>query len=84
MTERLVGDGRVLYLGWFPSVEQAQALLAHLAGQAGVERIGDIPDGMVAVRRGGRTALFNFTEGELRLDLQGQERVVPARDVLIC
>jgi beta-galactosidase len=80
LTERLVGLGRACYMGWFPSVEQAQALLAHLAGQAGVERIGDIPDGMVAIRRGGMTAFFNFTEADLALQDQG---IVPARDFVI-
>lgn len=83
LTERLVGDGRALYAGWFPTLEQAQALLAYLASKAGIERIGDIPDGMVAIRRGKKTALFNFTEGDLELLIQGRALGVPARDVLI-
>jgi beta-galactosidase len=83
LTERLVGDGRVLYMGWFPSLDQAQALLAYLAGKTGIERIGEIPDGMVAIRRGEKTALFNFTEEDLALLIQGQAVGVPARDLLI-
>lgn len=84
LTERLVGNGRALYMGWFPTLEQAQALLAYLAGKVGIERIGDIPDGMVAIRRGKKIALFNFTEEDLAVSIQGQALVVPARDVVIC
>ena len=83
LTERLDGDGRALYMGWFPTLEQAQALLAYLAKKAGIERIGDIPDGMVAIRRGKKTALFNFTDEDLELLIQGQALSVPARDLVI-
>lgn len=83
LTEHPVGDGHVMYLGWYPTVEQARAVLAHMAGRAGIERIGDIPDGMIAIWRGEKTALFNFTEDELEVTVQGQRRRVPARDVVI-
>jgi beta-galactosidase len=42
LTERLVGNGRALYMGWFPTLEQAQALVAYVADKLGMERIGDI------------------------------------------
>jgi beta-galactosidase len=83
LSEHPVGDGRVLYMGWFPALEQAQALLAYLAGRAGVERIGDIPDGMVVIRRGEKIALFNFSEEELSPEIQEHALRVAPRDVVI-
>lgn len=84
LTERMFGAGRALYLGWFPALDQARALLAYLADKVGLERIADLPEGVVAVRRGEKTVLFNFTERDLALVVRGQSLTVPARDLLIC
>jgi beta-galactosidase len=62
LSERRVGAGRVLYLGWYPSLEQARALLEYLAAQIGLERLAQLPGGLVAARRGPYTILFNFTD----------------------
>jgi len=70
-------------MGWFPTLDQAQALLKHLAENYEIERIGDIPDGMVAVRRGKNTAYFNFTESSMTLQISGGPLEVPPRDLRI-
>lgn len=83
LTEHHLGQGRVLYLGWYPSPEQAEALLGHLAGEVGIETIPGLPHGMLAIRRGERVVLLNFTENTLRVDLAGRQVSVPSRDVKV-
>jgi hypothetical protein len=83
LVENHVGAGRALYLGWYPTYEQAVAILAYLADQAGIERQAELPPGLVASRRGPYTLLLNFTEGDLVARI-GERRVrVAARDVSI-
>jgi len=83
LTEHGVGNGRVLYLGFYPTEEQAQALLIHLAGQLGLEWLPDLPPGLVAARRGPFTILLNFTERPIAYVLNGQALVVGGRDETI-
>ena len=83
LVERLVGDGRALYLGWFPSVGQAQAILEYLAGKSGIERLGDIPDELVAIRRGDLVAVLNFSEEARELEVAGKQVRVPSRDLVV-
>jgi len=81
LTEHRVGAGRALYLGWYPSSPQAEALLAHLATQAGVRPLAAVPDGMIASRRGPHLILLNFTEEPLTATVQGRAVMVGPRDV---
>jgi len=81
LTEHKVGAGRALYLGWYPNGPQAEALLAHLAAQAGVVSLAAVPDGMIASRRGPHLILLNFTEGPLTATVQGRAVLVGPRDV---
>ncbi len=63
LTECKVGDGRALYLGWYPTEAQASAIVSHLAGGSGVARlVDDLPAGVMVARRGPYTLLLNFTD----------------------
>ncbi|MFP4344648.1 MAG: beta-galactosidase [Anaerolineales bacterium] len=78
-----VGRGRAFYLGWCPTPEQAQPLLAYLGGQAGVSRLAEeLPEGLVAARRGEQLVLLNFTERTLTAKVEGQALEVLPRDVV--
>jgi beta-galactosidase len=78
-----VGRGRAFYLGWYPTVEQAQALLAHLGERAGVSRLAEeLPEGLIAAQRGEQLVLLNFTEKTLTAKVEGQSLEVLPRDVV--
>ncbi|MGB4872023.1 MAG: beta-galactosidase trimerization domain-containing protein, partial [Candidatus Promineifilaceae bacterium] len=83
LTEHKVGNGRVLYLGFYPTNEQARALLLHLAGQLGLNWLPDLPEGLVAAQRGPYTILLNFTEQPISYPLNGQAVLVNSRDVAV-
>jgi beta-galactosidase len=81
LSEHAFGAGRVLYCAWYPQVEQAQALLAHLVEETGVVRISGLPHGLVARRMGPYTILLNFSEQTLSTVVGDQEIAVPSRDI---
>jgi beta-galactosidase len=83
LSEHRLGPGRVLYVGWFPSAAQAEALLAYLSAQAGVASLAAVPDGMIASRRGPHIILLNFTDEALTATVEGQSIAVGPRDVQI-
>lgn len=72
LSMRPLGKGVCGYLGWHPTSEQAAELLAWLAGQAGIERLAELPPGLVALRRAGQTVLLNFTANSLRAVVRGE------------
>jgi beta-galactosidase len=83
LTERKVGSGRALYLGWHPGALQAEALLAHLASRAGLHSLADVPDGLIAARRGPHLILLNFTEEPQTATVRGKAVRVGPRDVTV-
>jgi beta-galactosidase len=84
LTARAVGRGRALYLGWYPTEAQAEAILGHLADEAGVLRlVDDLPAGVVAARRGPCTLLLNFTDGPQTVRMAGAAVEVGPRDVRV-
>ena len=83
LIENRVGAGRALYMGWYPTYEQAVAILAYLADQAGIERLADLPPGLVASRRGPYTLLLNFTEEDLTARVGERSVKVGSRDVSV-
>jgi beta-galactosidase len=83
LVEHKVMAGQALYLGWHPNGSQAEALLAHLAAQAGVLSQASVPDGLIASRRGPYLILLNFTEKPLAATVQGQTFLVESRDVAV-
>ncbi len=84
LTENRVGAGRVLYLGWYPAVEQVIALLRHLAAQRAIAApAGRLPDGVIVSQRGPYTVALNFADRPVSVSLAGRETVVQSRDVQI-
>lgn len=81
LVEHKVGSGCVLYLGWYPNEQQAEALLSFLASQVGVDSLAEIPEGLIASQRGPYLILLNFTETPLTATIQGRTVTVGARDV---
>jgi len=75
--------GRAFYLGWYPDDAQAEALLAHLASQAGLQSLAALPDGLVAFKRGAHLILLNFTDTPLQATAQGRSILVGPRDVIV-
>lgn len=83
LVARQVGAGRALYLGWYPSDPQAEALLAYLASGAGIVPLAPVPEGLIACRRGSHLILLNFTDRPLTAAVQGQTLLVGPRDVQV-
>lgn len=83
LTENAVGDGRCLTLGFYPTPDQAQSLLRHLAAELAIVTIPDLPPGLLACRRGPYTMLLNFTEEALTATVGGTAVSVPARDIRV-
>ena len=81
LVERKVKSGRAIYLGWYPNDLQAEALLAHLASQAGVLSLAAVPEGLIVSRRGPHLILLNFTEEPLMATVEGRTVLVGPRDV---
>ncbi|MGC9356562.1 MAG: beta-galactosidase [Anaerolineae bacterium] len=83
LTGRHVGEGRVLYLGWYPTLAQARAILTYATEDAGIERLADLPEGLVVCRRGDHIALLNFTDEALTATRDGEEFTVAPCNVLV-
>lgn len=83
LVQNPLGKGEVYYLGFYPALEQARVLLAWLAERCEVERIAELPEGVVAARRGHYTLLLNFTEETQPAQVNGQTVLIPSRDVRI-
>jgi hypothetical protein len=82
LTENVVGNGRVLYLGFYPKLEQANTLLHYLANQTGITVL-PLPHGLLAVRRGQDTILLNFTDDPLTAVVDGKSVLVNGRDIQV-
>ena len=83
LTENVVGNGRCLYLGFYPTPAQAKALLKHLTGQLDINSIAKLPHGMLAAKRGPYTILMNFTDEMLEAVVEETAVTVPPRDVVV-
>ena len=82
LTTHPVGAGQALYLGWYPTTEQAQALLGYLANKIDIPQLADdLPEGLVITQRGLYTLLLNFAETPLTATIAGQPVSVPPRDI---
>lgn len=84
LMEKRTGIGRVFYLGWYPTGDQAETLLAYLTHQVGVPRLAELPsNGLIATARGPYIILLNFTDEPLTATIDGQLIPVGPRDVRI-
>lgn len=82
-SEHHIGNGRAYYLGWYPTIKQSISLLTHLVAQLEIPQLGPLPPGVIHIRRGQFTLLFNFTDQTQHLDLYGRKIKVHPRDVEI-
>jgi len=78
-----VGAGRVLYLGFYPNDQQAEAFMAYLAAEAGISPIATLPEGLVASQHGPYVILLNFTDDSLTASVQEQVITIGPRNVKI-
>jgi hypothetical protein len=86
LTARRVGDrgGRALYLGWYPTPDQAASIVASVADLAGVRRLAQpLPEGVVMTRRGTSIILLNFTEQTQTIEIAAKRLVLASRDVAV-
>jgi hypothetical protein len=83
LTVNGVGDGRVYHLGWYPTPEQATALLRYLAPRHGLTPLADLPPGLFASQRGDYLILINYADQPLTAVVNGSDVVVNGRDVKI-
>ena len=58
-------------------------MLGWLAGRLGIERLAELPEGVVAQRRGKFTLLFNFSDQAQTAVVAGRAVVVEGRGVSI-
>ncbi|MBN1316331.1 MAG: beta-galactosidase [Anaerolineales bacterium] len=84
LTENKVGDGRALYMGWYPGIEQASAILNYLTTQENIDRlVDDLPAGIVLARRGPYTILLNFTNTPAAIRIKDQLVTIEPRDLTV-
>ena len=84
LTENVVGNGRVYHLGWYPTPDQAIALLRYLAPRHGLTPLADLlPPGLFASQRGDYLILLNYTDQPLTAVVNGSDVVVNGRDVRV-
>ncbi|MBN1148060.1 MAG: beta-galactosidase [Anaerolineales bacterium] len=83
LSGRAMGQGRVFYVGWYPSPAQAGALLAYLAADSGVNTLPGLPEGLVILRRGPYRIGLNFSEAPLSVKVDGGTLQVEPRSVAV-
>ena len=81
LTEQGVDRGRVFTLGFYPTPNQALALVTTLAEQMGITHLEPLPNGLIAIPRGDFWVLLNFTEGPVTVKIEGEEVMVRPRDI---
>lgn len=82
-TEHGVANGRVYYLGLYPTPAQATAVCHYLLAGVGITPLVNLPPGLVARCRGPYTILLNFTDHPLTAHIHGRDTRVAARDIMV-
>jgi len=82
ITKKPHGEGQVIYCGIYPRLEQAVALMRHLAELEAIPIL-DIPAGLTVFRRGDKLLAMNFTEESQTLEVASKSHDVPARDFIL-
>jgi beta-galactosidase len=83
LTSSRLGAGRVIYLGWYLSLDQARALLAHLTQKMGIQSLSGLPEGVISIQRGSKSILLNFRDDVVNFEVYGNQVEIPPRDVLV-
>lgn len=81
-TRRKVGSGSVSYVGWYPTHQQAQTLIRHLAQEIGMTCLA-LPEGVVAVHRGEHVVLMNFTASQQQVTLGDDTILILPRNLVL-
>jgi beta-galactosidase len=82
-SEHAFGAGRCYYWGWYPTPAQAEGLLGWLAARLDIQRLAELPEGVIAARRGKFTLLFNFTDQQQTARVGGREVVMGGRGIQV-
>ncbi len=82
MTSRQTGQGKTLYLGWYPTLQQAKQIIAKLWQDLGfgVELL-NLPDGVVSSKAGNQRYIFNFCEDAQTVAVHDQVVKIPGRSI---
>ncbi len=83
LIENSLNNGKIYYHGWYPTDPQARAVIGHLVDKLGFSRIGDLPRGLIARKRGDAIILLNFTDVIQTANITGLPIKVPPRDVTV-
>jgi len=83
LTQASLGAGHVWYAGWYPAPAQAQALLAYLASELGLEITPNLPEGVLVCRRSGCRIWLNFSETAQTLSCAGTSITIEPRNIRI-
>lgn len=83
LTRQPHAAGNAYYLAFYPTPNQAQALLRYVAEQIGLTRIANLPAGLLAVRRGPYLILLNFTDTPLPSPFPNHTQTIPPRNIAI-
>lgn len=83
LSEMSIEKGCVLYLAWYPSGNQVEALLSYLCARSGATPLAGLPEGLIAAQRGEYLILLNFTDRPQEAVVQGKPVRVRPRDIEI-
>ncbi len=83
LIENSINNGKIVCHGWYPTDRQARAIIGHLADNLGIYRLGDLPRGLIARKRGDSIILLNFTDIIQTATVAGLPTKVPPRDVTV-
>ncbi|MFO7661395.1 MAG: beta-galactosidase [Chloroflexota bacterium] len=83
LCEHTLGAGRVTTVGWYPTPEQAGALLDHLLAQCAMTPATVPPPGCLVLRRGPYTILLNFSEQAHAVEIKDTSIDLPPREVWV-
>ncbi|MBI9046081.1 MAG: beta-galactosidase [Anaerolineaceae bacterium] len=77
------GNGEALYMGWYPTEQQAIALIKYLARKANIKFFDNLPDGLICIQRGNQQIYLNFLEKPIKLEGDYKTVNIGARSIVI-
>jgi len=83
LTSRVLGSGKVYYVGWYPQLSQANAFLSHIVSELGIQTKPELPESVIYIHRGPFNIFLNFREDDVCFKADGHQIKIPARGVFI-
>ena len=84
VTEKQTGEGQTVYVGFYPTPQQASQLLLWLANRLQIQPLAQLPAGVFIHQRGDHLILLNYTDASQTAVLANGEAVtIPPRDIAI-